>query len=236
MKCKQVIVARGREGEKTEIINRLNQIDGIVIDVSNGEKFTIINAEFPDLEEVRFKLTIVKSLLITRKFEYIYDRIKISNMSLAVCTLLSSLVYFDNIQEMKQLSRIIGNTDVYSLDGIYNFRMGEIVDSWNELVELTNSLLLGAHTETDIYNVAGFMMASRLKGEKSIFIADYPSMLITNVSKGGLIDVLNLYDNAEFNLLNAIIAECPTEVIVEKDTLHDELVSTLKNFVKIKMI
>lgn len=230
------IVLSSAKGDVLQYCLRKLEAMNAVTSVTVGKHYTHIavgvdSACYGELIELVCYL-----LIVDRKYEYLVANINVKDYNQCLCALLSSIIYFDHVQEASRVAKIISGRDKYVIDGIYNFRLGDLIEGWQELVDLTNSLLTSGYNEVDIYNVINFMMSPRLKPDKSIFIADIKSLLLTNVSKGGMIEVPDLYHNDEFNLINAIIAECPTEVIIEGESMNKSILKTLKNIVKVKII
>lgn len=233
---KDLIVENGKKREREYLEKILESDEKINFRLAEGDKYHVIAVDYPDEYNALLNKYLAKLILISNKYEFLKKRISKMEMNESVCALISSLVYFDSANEIKKIIRIINEMETISLNGVYTFLLGNLSEEWSELVDLSNSLLNTNHSDTDIWGVANFMMSSRLKGDKSIFIAEYPSLLLTNVSKGSLIDIIKLFDNQEYNLINAIIAECPTEVIVDKEKIDNEVISVLKKIVKVKIL
>lgn len=232
---KEIVLSGSKSDTIQYCLKRLESMNA-VISLHEGKLYTQISVAVDNANYGELINLITYLLIIDKKFEYLINNIAIKEYDQCLCALVSSLVYFDSVQEASRVNRIISGRDKYIIDGLYNFKLQELIEGWRELVDLTNSLLASGYNEVDIFNVINFMMSPRIKPDKSIFIADIKSLLITNVSKGGVIDVPDLYHNDEYNLINAIIAECPTEVIIEGESMDKSILKTLKNIVKIKII
>lgn len=76
---------------------------------------------------------------VMSKFDFIKRNLSLCLPKLNYDLLLHTLVAFDRENEHKLLNRIIHVEDGMALDGIYNFRMGEIKSRWLEICDLTKN-------------------------------------------------------------------------------------------------
>ena len=80
------------------------------------------------------------------------------------------------------------------------------------------------------------MLSSRINADKTIFIAEYPEIMLTNVTDGVMCDIFGVYGNCEFDLIDSLVSECPKEVIVESGKVSKELVDVLKIIMEVKLL
>ena len=79
-------------------------------------------------------------------------------------------------------------------------------------------------------------MLSNRNTNKSLFLAQYPDILLANVTDGLMVEHIKLHENEDFNLINTIIAEGASELIIEKNQLKQSLLDCLSNLVKVKIL
>lgn len=232
---KEIIMSSTRRDEAEKLVRSLQALNTNV-EYNEGKHYVRMSVNVDDSLLNKVVQMVVDEIIVRRKFEYITSRLAIDEMTHCLCVLVSALVYFEHNQEWQRVAKKLTTTQCYNIDGLFDFQIDDLISEWQELVELTNSLLKSGYNDTDIYNVASFMLSPRIKAEKSIFIADIKGQLVTNVTKGGMVEVIDLYKDTEYNLINAIIAECPSELIVEGEIATSKLVLTLKNLLKVKII
>ncbi len=73
------------------------------------------------------------------KFDYIKRNLFLELPQLRYEILLRTLVAFDRENERKMLNKIVRVEDGMSLDGYFNFRLGELKERWLEICKLTKS-------------------------------------------------------------------------------------------------
>lgn len=231
---KEIIVSNKDVRELEFIKRRLNSIEGATLEISEGRHFVRINIDFAPEWLYFVKGAVIDCLLLVKKMEFITENINLQNINVPFATLISSLLYFEHTSERSRINKLVINTRNFNIDGIYDFRMGEFKEAWRELVDITNSLIASGCTETDIYNVTTFMMSPNIKQDKALFIADVDRLLLTNLSMGGIVDIPQLFEEPQYNLIAAIISECPAEVVVESGKISEDLLKCLKNILKVK--
>ena len=181
-----------------------------------------------------FYTYLAKAIVLSHKYPVImaaFEEVEFNYSSIAC---LSALLYFDIEGETDQVLSVIKNENVISVEGTFNFKMDGMKDDWEELKSIGEVLLFGDSDE-DIYNVTNFMMTNR-NSNKSLFLAQYPDILLANVTDGLMVEHIKLHDNEDFNLLTTIIAESASELIVEKNQIKQSLLDCLSNLVKVKIL
>ena len=73
------------------------------------------------------------------KNKYLSKKLNLSNDDLLSRTLINTMCIFDNSFDKTAIKRNIENIKNFSLDGFYNFRLGEVKKKWDEIVILSNS-------------------------------------------------------------------------------------------------
>lgn len=163
------------------------------------------------------------------KLRFFKERLNITTVDYAKCTLLSSILHFDRNYECNVIDKMLSSTLDYNIDGLYNFRMKALKDSWSEVAELSARLLYGAESEQDIFDVASFIAGS--DGKKNVLVLN--GSVLRNVTERYVVEILNMYDDDELNLLDAIIRSKPCEIQIVNTKLTSKMHSTLRKIARV---
>lgn len=176
-------------------------------------------------EYVEEKVTaLVEVVILTyMKTRFFIDTLPSFNLTHPTCSLICSLVHFDKGYEVNMLRRAIAETADFNVDGLYNFRLKEMKQNWEEVAELACRLVTS--TDRDTYDVASFITST--EGAKNRLAIDHGR--VYNVTDGIEVEVVPVFDEYEFNLIMAVIGQNPKEIIVENTALSKEMLSTLKH-------
>ncbi len=162
------------------------------------------------------------------KLRFFNSKLKLRNMTHAKCALISSIVHFDREFEGNIVSKAISTTLDYNVDGLLNFRMRALKDSWQEIADVANRLLDNSTCEEDIYDVASFITGS--EGKKTqLAVKDGK---IYSLAKREHINVLKVFDNEEYNTLFALIRQKPSEILIENTCFSANMLNTLKHIAR----
>lgn len=190
-----------------------------------------------DLESGQIDLFLkytAKSIILSHKYESIIKVFEGVELTYANVACIAALLNFDLDGEIAQVVDMIHDKNTISVEGTFNFLLSDLSEEWEELKNIGDVLVYN-ESEQDIYNVINFLMNNR-NNEKSLFLAQYPEILLANVSDGIMVDNIKLYKNEDFNLINTIIAESPTELIIEKNQIKGSLYECLSKIVKVKVL
>lgn len=168
------------------------------------------------------------------KLQYILSSLGKRAIDTSLCTLISSMLYYDNKKEEEFVKRQIANLKNYCVDGIVSFRLRELSSEWKELGTIILNTLGKGFGEKEIYSLALYMLGERK--DTSLFIADSREILITNVSQGGLVKVPEIYSEKIHNIINAIVKYGASEVVIERGNADKELLNALRNIVDVKIL
>ena len=168
------------------------------------------------------------------KLQYIMSVLGKRAIDTSLCTLISSMLYYDNKKEEEFVKKQICSLNNYCIDGIVNFRLRELVSEWKELGSIILNTLGKGFGEKEIYSLALYMLGDRK--DTSLFIADSREILITNVSQGGLVKVPEIYSDKIHNIINAIVKYGASEVVIERGNADKELLNALRNIVDVKIL
>ncbi len=236
MEHRQLIIEND-DIKQLDYLTRLLATDArIIYVVEIGANYTIIDVDLPASYIATFNKFVAKAIVVTEKFNYLSELIDMVNMDYVRATFFSTLLYFDIQQEIGSVAKGIEEDKTISLSGVFNFRFGKIKEEWGELVELIATILHSPHEDEDIYSISAFMLSSRTNTDKTIFIAEYPEIMLTNVTDGVMCDIIGVYGNSELDLIDSLVGECPKEVIVETDKVPSELIDVLKMIMTVKLL
>ncbi len=168
------------------------------------------------------------------KLQFILTSLGKRAIDTSLCTLISSMLYYDNKKEEEYVKKQIAALKNYCVDGIVNFRLRDLVNEWKELGTIILNTIGKGFGEKEIYSLALYMLGERK--DTSLFIADSREILITNVSQGGLVKVPEIYGEKIHNIINAIVKYGASEVVIERGNADKELLNALRNIVDVKIL
>lgn len=175
-------------------------------------------------------LAIVQEVYLTfLKTRFYKERLNLENFDHAKCAFLSSLVHFDREFESNIVSKVISCTLDYNIDGLYNFRLRAIKESWEEIAEVANRLLAGSAGDADIFDIASFITGS--DGKKSQLLLKDGD--VYNITKRQNIKTIDVFNDDEYDLLFAIVREKPVEILVENGNVSPKFMATLKHLTRV---
>lgn len=220
-----------------DYLNRLFDADSrVLIEKGISGNYLVWRIGLPPEYVNMFCRFVARSIVLSRKYDYICGKIKIGELSYAKICFLMSLLYFDIQSEVNRIVEVIRDLEEISIEGVSNFCMTGLRTDWQELLELVEVLIGNKYDDYDIFSVVSFVMSTKVKGNKSLFLAEYPDVLLTNVTDGVIVLNVRLFDNPEYDIISSVIAESPKELIVEKGKLPDELCKVLEKLTDVKML
>ena len=119
------------------------------------------------------------------------------------------------------LRKALAETADFNVDGLYNFRIKDLKQNWDEVVTLATRLMNS--TDSDAYDISAFITSTDSADNRVAIDSDQ----VFNLTTGRKVRVLDIFDNDEFNLIMAVIGECPEEIIVERSNLSKDMIATL---------
>ncbi|MDR2047253.1 MAG: hypothetical protein LBP79_05105 [Clostridiales bacterium] len=152
----------------------------------------------------------------------------------AMAILISSLIYFDVGIESRILNGIITDSDEYSVDGLFMFRMGELIYNWDELCALSAGLLSLNPSDSDILNLTSFLIDASKGKKNKITVSGADEISVFNVTTNEKIYIHDIFSDEKQNLTNAIISCYPEEICLKNKNLSERVLNVLKKIVKIQ--
>ena len=230
---KKVIIEKNNSIAYEYLINNFAS-SGIKFKLKKSYTFIYFEVEVDSNQCDSFLKFVAKSIILSHKYQSIISVFDEVEYTFANVACLAALLYFDLDGEVGQVIDIIKDKETISVEGIFNFKLNDMSEEWEELKNI-GEVLVYNESEQDIYNVINFLMSNR-NSDKSLFLAQYPDILLANVSDGVMVDNVKLYKNDDFNLINTVIAESPTELIIEKNQIKGSLYECLSKLVKVKVL
>ncbi len=163
------------------------------------------------------------------KLRYFARELRIKQFTHATCAMISSMLHFDREFEKSVVSRVLATSLDYNVDGLLNFRLRALRDSWSELAEVAGRLLDTSGSDNDIYDIAAFITGSD-GGSNRLLVS---RNRLRNMTRRTEIEVVNLFDEEEFNLLSAIISQKPAEILLDKCDMSDPMCNTLRKIARV---
>lgn len=230
---KKVIIEKNNSIAYEYLINNFAS-SGIKFKLKKSYTFIFFEVEVDSNQCDSFLKFVAKSIILSHKYQSIISVFDEVEYTFANVACLAALLYFDLDGEVGQVIDIIKDKETISVEGTFNFKLNDMSEEWEELKNI-GEVLVYNESEQDIYNVINFLMSNR-NSDKSLFLAQYPDILLANVSDGVMVDNVKLYKNDDFNLINTVIAESPTELIIEKNQIKGSLYECLSKLVKVKVL
>lgn len=215
------------------VLNKLGKMTDLSYAVEESEKriwiYLASACEMQDVVESELYDVFEVVFLSFFKLRFFRERLPLVELNHSTCALLSSMLHFDKIFEQNIIDKMLSGTLDYNLDGLYNFRMRALKDAWQEVTDVAARLLEGAESERDMFDIASFIAGS--EGKKNRL--ELCGGVLTNVTERRIVEIQNLYDDDELNLLDAIIREKTSEIVIVAVKISTKMQSTLRNIVKV---
>lgn len=167
------------------------------------------------------KECLVEMYAVVTKFDFIKQNLSIGLPQLSYEILLHTLVAFDRENEHKMLRRILQVEDGMALDGVFNFKLGELKSRWLEICSLTKSN--GAYLYDDeTYNelLRFLISAVNPKINKLTVCEDDGKYRLTGALKNSTLD-LKAGDGTE--LMYYLIDLAPLELVIDGRITNREI-------------
>ncbi|MCM1367384.1 MAG: hypothetical protein NC184_01025 [Roseburia sp.] len=167
------------------------------------------------------KECLVEMYAVVTKFDYIKKNLSLSLPHIRYEILLRTLVAFDRENEHKLLQNALHVEDGMALDGVFNFKLGELKERWLEICNLTKSN--GAYLYDDqTYNelLKFLISAVNPKISKLTVCENDGKYRLTGALKNSTLD-LSACDALE--LMYYLIDLAPLELIIDGSISNSEL-------------
>ena len=176
--------------------------------------------------EEEITLLIEDIILTYMKTSFFIEKLTGFTLNHATCSLICSLVHFDRRYEENFLRKALAETADFNVDGLYNFRLQELKQNWDEVISLASRLMNS--TDSDCYDISAFITSTDNASNRVAI----DSGEVYNLTTGKKVHILDVFDNYEHNLIMAVISQSPNEIIVERSDLTGDMVGVLTHICK----
>lgn len=163
------------------------------------------------------------------KKRFFDERLPMRNMSYAKCALISSMLHFDGEFEQNVIAKTLSDSMDYNVDGLFNFRLRSLKAAWAEVADVAARLLEGSEGEKDVFDIATFIAGS--EGGRNCIATD--GRKVENLTKRRQVEIVRLFDEEEYNVIDAIIKEKPCEILLKGRIASDVMRNTLRKIAKV---
>lgn len=167
------------------------------------------------------KAGVVETFGVVSKYDYIKRNLLLNLPQMNYDILLHTLVAFDRENEHKLLEKTIRIEDNITLDGIFNFRLGELKERWLEICKLTLNNGAYLHDDETYNELLRFLISAVNPKVSKLTIRENDGIYqVTGILKNSTIDIVVL-NSAE--LMYYLIDLAPLEIIIDGGITNTEL-------------
>lgn len=188
----------------------------------------IIDTDIETLAKI--KRICVECILNFFKLRYYIENVFSGKLSYAKVAFIGALVRYEREQERVILANMIKNLPVYNLDTIFICAMRDIKRGWEELTKLSSDVCK-ENDEENLYSIAEYMLKNRKRKAVYVFGNNY---VLTDMLKGKSIEMLKIYNDKNYDLINTLIANGITTLYIE--SIDDNLDYCLNYLFEVKNI
>lgn len=175
-----------------------------------------INSIVSEIIVIYFKFNEVSKLLTSN-----------GTCSYPFCAYIGSVLSIDAELEREQIKKAIPSDSFINIDGIYNFCLNEIRESWESLAILCEKLILQCKTEKDMYSLTSFMLG--VENDTNATLTVDKQDTITLKKNGKKLNIPQLFSDPEMDAITTILANSPTEIIIlKKEAFSNEFMNLMK--------
>jgi len=148
------------------------------------------------------------------------------NCPYAYCAYIGSVLSIDASIEREEVKNNIPSDTFVSIDGIYNFCLKDIRESWESLALLCDKLVSQCKCDKDLYSLTSFMLG--VENEVSSTLTVDKQEEITLKKDGEILKLPNFFEDPEMDAITTILANSPTEIlIVKKEAFSPEFMNLM---------
>ena len=201
---------------KNYILERLSIYPNITI--KNSETPSIfcveITSEMACVRKIIVSI-IASSITLFYKYRVLKNSIMVTEtVGIEFYALIGALLGVELDDEMRGIEKSLINFTTFDIEGIWNFRINEMIDSWKALASLARKLLENCETEEDVYELTAFLVNLDKSTPPKVRIECEPLEIFVDDVK---LKIASLTENANYNLVMNIMRERPLSIIV-RDT------------------
>ncbi len=228
-----ISIAREYDREIGYILDSLQSTKDLsyAIEESRDRLFVYVASACENRDSVERRIYEIAHTVILSffKLRFFMSKLPIRRLSHAYCALLGAIVNFDRDFETGLVDKVFSKVSDFNMDGVTSFRLRPLLQSWQELSEVSGKLIEGISADPEIFEIASFITGSE-SGKNQLIIK---SGNLKNITRHENVEVVNLLDNDEYNLLLAILKERPGEILLENCKLSNPMHDTLKRLARV---
>jgi len=204
-------------------------IDGVVASGEHSGRAIISIACEKDRKKAAKNIiteTLIEMYLTAVKYEHLKKRLKLTHLSDASATLLiHSLVAFDREAEKEIAESALKFNDNIALDGIFNFKLAELKQRWNEIAQLATSNSNHLHHDDTLNELLRFLVSAVTPKIKKLAVgANEHYFVVKGIYNKNNFEVS--FTTAE-QLMVYLINVAPLELTLEGDFSDKKLYNTI---------
>lgn len=181
------------------------------------------------------KEKLAESILLSFKKRYILSRLDFdANLSTNMMVFIQTLICFDSDTDKKIICEKISFKNSFCIDSFARFRLGSLLEKWNDLVSLANENIMYLLSEDSFNEFIKFLISNLehrcyavnvFSKNNCYLLCDLEGKRINDF----LLDKSIAYDDSK--LLTSLIALNPEKIILHANPfLKDKLLKKLYNF------
>lgn len=219
----------------------LKEVEGIkglstAVEESKGRNYIYMAGlcEYADGVKQKIEDLVADVLLTDFKLSYYMENLNYESLTYSIAALISTLLYLDYDIEREFVAKVLGEVSGYDVDGIFYFRLKPLRAGWKEISDMCNRLFEVGTDEGDIYNVIGYIGATKTEKQVELSYKGEGIRELYNESENKNLKIRNVFGVFGYDLVNAVIAASGTKLTVEGN-LDKETLRALKNIVRLKV-
>lgn len=221
------IFLRKRANEIQHMIKQFSKLDNVNLTKIKYKTYDKILIEFEGIRKENILESICKSIFNFYKFSFLNSHLKdIIFDTYSIHALIGALISVDREKELNSLYFSVKNLRSISPESLIEFRHNNMQKNWNNLLELTRSLIKNLESKKELYELISYFIASKDNSPRVTLTDSYPINLIV---QGNLIEPVEFTSNNELNILTTVLSENPSHIVIKnQDILSTELLEAFQ--------
>lgn len=130
--------------------------------------------------------------------------------------LLGALLGLEKEEESDSVIKAVSEEEVSNVDGLYNFRLEELRESWINLAKLSAKLYAQCRNDEDVYALSIFMLGMDENISSTVVIGSGEELYWEK--NGTKIAVIPYFGEKEADLIVTLLSQRPSDVVVVDPT------------------
>lgn len=210
------------------LVDRLSVYPDVQIKTTFSHKFTCLEIS-SKMACMRKIIASVLASCVTLFYKYrVLEKLITDTESVGIeyYSLIGALLGVELDDEIRTLEKRLMNSTAFDVEGIWNFRINDMIDSWQGLTGLASKLLDNCDTEDDVYELTAFLVNLDKSTPPKVRIESEPFEIFVDDVK---LVIGELTDNENYNLIASIMRERPLSIIVKNpEALDGKLLDAIR--------